>query len=106
LDLGFLESVYKEALDIEFTLRGIPCERQKPINLVFKNKVVGDSRLDFLVAGEWIVELKAVEVVHPIHPVKVVNYLRIMNLQLALLINFNVLQLKNGIKRIVWSDNA
>ena len=46
---GFLESVYEEALAIEFTLREIPFERQKPIVLIFKNKVVGDSRLDFLV---------------------------------------------------------
>jgi GxxExxY protein len=72
---GYLESVYEEALAIEFTLRNIPFERQKPIVLLFKDKVVGDSRLDFLVGGELIVELKAVESVHPIHPAKVINYL-------------------------------
>ena len=99
-----MESVYEEALAIEFTLRNIPFERQKPIVLMFKNNIVGDSRLDFLVGSELIVELKAVETIHPIHPAKVIQYLKIMGLQLALIINFNVVQLRDGIKRIVLTD--
>ena len=98
---GFLESVYEEALAFEFDLRGIPYERQKPIALIYKEKSVGDSRLDFLVGEELVVELKAVESVHPIHPAKVINYLKMTHLELGLIINFHVLQLKDGIKRIV-----
>jgi GxxExxY protein len=98
---GFLESVYEEALAIEFRLRDIPFERQKPIVLVYKNNPVGDSRLDYLVGQELVVELKAVEIVHPIHPAKVINYLKMTGLDLGLIINFHVEQLKNGIKRIV-----
>lgn len=70
---GFLESVYEEALAIEFNFRGIPYERQKPMVLQFKGKTVGDSRLDFLVGGELVVELKAVEAIHPIFPAKVIH---------------------------------
>jgi GxxExxY protein len=98
---GFLESVYEEALAIEFALREIPFERQKPIQLVYKDRTVGDSRLDFLVGEELVVELKAVESVHPIHPAKVINYLKMTGLELGLIINFHVLQLRDGIKRIV-----
>ncbi|MEX2092382.1 MAG: GxxExxY protein [Pirellulales bacterium] len=98
---GFLESVYEEALAIEFTLRNIPFERQKPILLIYKDNPVGDSRLDFLVGEELVVELKAVEIVHPIHPAKVINYLKMTGLDLGLIINFHVEQLRDGIKRIV-----
>jgi GxxExxY protein len=98
---GFLESVYEEALAIEFTLRGIPFERQKPIELIYKDKPVGDSRLDFLVGQMLVVELKAIEIVHPIHAAKVISYLKMTGLDLGLIINFHVEQLKDGIKRIV-----
>ena len=97
---GFLESVYEEALAIEFDLRGIPHERQKPMLLQFKGKPVGDSRLDFLVGGELVVELKAVEAIHPIYPAKVIHYLKMTGLQLGLIINFHVVLMKDGIKRI------
>jgi GxxExxY protein len=98
---GFLESVYEEALAIEFTLRGIPFERQKPIELIYKDKPVGDSRLDFLVGQMLVVELKAIEIVHPIHTAKVISYLKMTGLDLGIIINFHVEQLKDGIKRIV-----
>jgi len=98
---GFLESVYEEALAIEFDLRDIPSERQKSIVVEYKTKIAGDSRLDYLVGEELIVELKAVETVHPIHTAKVISYLKMTNLELGLIINFNVPQLRDGIKRIV-----
>jgi GxxExxY protein len=102
---GFLESVYEEALAIEFDLRGIPYERQKPMVLQFKGNTVGDSRLDFLVGDELVVELKAVEAIHPIFPAKVIHYLKMSGLQLGLIINFHVVLLKDGIKRIVLTQN-
>src|SRR4051794_27738592 len=85
---GFLESMYEEALAIEFDLRGISYERQKPMVLQFKGKTVRDSRLDFLVGQELVVELKAVEAIHPIYPVKVIHYLKMSELRLGLIINF------------------
>jgi GxxExxY protein len=100
---GFLESVYEEALAVEFDLRGIPYERQKPIVLQFKGRVVGDSRLDYLVGGELVVEIKAVESMHPIYPAKVIHYLKTCELELGLIINFHVVLLRDGIKRVVLS---
>jgi GxxExxY protein len=64
---GFLESVYEEALAVELTVREIPFERQKSIAVSYKGRVVGDGRIDLLVAGELLVELKAVEALAPIH---------------------------------------
>jgi GxxExxY protein len=98
---GFLESVYEEALAIEFDLRRY--ERQKPIVLQYKSRTVGDSRLDFLVGSELVVELKAVEVVRPIYPAKVIHYLKTCGLELGLIFNFYVALLRDGIKRIVLS---
>ena len=102
---GFLESVYEEALAIEFDLRRVAYERQKPMLLQFKGKPVGDSRLDFLVGEKLVVELKAVEAIHPIFPAKVIHYLKMSGLELGLIINFHVVLLKDGIKRIVLSQH-
>jgi GxxExxY protein len=88
-------------LAIEFGLRGIPFQRQHPIALTYKNEVVGEARLDFLIGGKLILELKAVDAIHPIHHAQVLNYLKATGLQLGLLMNFNVEQMKDGIKRIV-----
>ena len=101
---GYLESVYEEALAIEFDLRNIPYVRQKPLVVEYKTKVAGESRFDFLVGGELIVELKAIEKIHPIHPAIVISYLKMTKLDLGLIINFNVIQLKDGIKRIVLTQ--
>ncbi|MCA9234069.1 MAG: GxxExxY protein [Planctomycetales bacterium] len=103
LGAGFLESVYEEALCVELALRGIPFERQKPIALTYKDQKVGEARLDLLVGGELVVELKAVERIHPIHQAQVINYLRATGFQLGLLLNFNVEQMRQGIDRIILS---
>lgn len=103
LGAGFLESVYQQALAIELSTRNIPFVREAPIGLRYKGHRVGEAKLDILVADRLIVELKAVEALHPIHHAQVMNYLRATNLSLGLLINFNTLVLKDGIKRIVVS---
>jgi GxxExxY protein len=100
---GYLESVYQEALAIEFQLQGIPFEPQKPIVVRYKSHPVGEGRLDFLVGSELVVELKAVDELAPIHKAQVISYLKSTNLHLGLLINFNVTMLKNGIQRVVLS---
>jgi len=101
LGAGFLEATYEHALAIELGLRGIPFQRQWPIALRYKGQLVGEARLDFLIAERLIVELKAVDQLHSIHHAQVINYLKATGFQLALLINFNVEALRDGIKRVV-----
>ncbi|OUL33092.1 GxxExxY protein [Nostoc sp. T09] len=101
---GFLEEVYKEALIVELLMRGIPHECEKWVKITYKEHEVGKGRLDFLIADCLILELKAVQNLAPIHEAQVLSYLKITNCPLALLINFNVPLLKDGIKRIILSS--
>jgi GxxExxY protein len=99
---GLLESAYEECLAHEFLLREIPFERQKPLPLTYKNaKMNADFRLDFVVAGTILVELKAVELLQPLHDAQVLTYLKLSGLRVGLLINFNVKMLRDGIRRLV-----
>lgn len=100
---GFLESVYEEALGIELKLRGIPFQRQVSLGVEYKGERVGEGRIDLLVKDALIVELKTVDNLAPIHKAQTISYLKATGLKLALLINFNVPVLKDGIKRIILS---
>lgn len=100
---GFLESCYEEALCVELLLRGIPFERQTAVALDYKTHRIGEARLDVLVSGDLIVELKAVDGLAPVHTAQVISYLRMTRRKLGLLINFNVPLLKEGVKRVVLS---
>lgn len=100
---GFLESVYEEALSVELRLRGIPHRRQAPVTVQYKGVSVGEGRIDLLVDGSLVVELKAVESLAPIHVAQVLSYLKASRLHLGLLITFNVPQLRRGIRRVVLS---
>lgn len=101
---GFLEAVYEEALAVEFDLRGIPFKRQVVFAVHYKGQEVGEGRLDFLVGNNLIVELKALENVPSIQQARVISYLKATKHPLALLSNFNVQILKEGIKRTVLSS--
>lgn len=98
---GFLESTYEEALCIELRLRDMPFVRQPLVTVGYKGHDVGEARLDLLVGGVLVVELKAVDALLPIHSAQVLSYLRATGHHLGLLINFNVRVLTDGIKRIV-----
>ena len=98
---GLLEGLYEEALIHEFELRGIKCERQKEIVLNYKGKGIGTHRIDVIVEDQIIVELKAVEAMHKIYEAQLLTYLRAMDKRVGLLINFNVVRLKDGIKRLI-----
>ncbi len=98
---GYLESVYEEAFAYELELRRLQFLRQYSFALDYKGKAVGQGLLDFLVENRLIVELKAVEQLHLIHKAQLISYLKALNLNLGLLINFNVPILKDGVKRIV-----
>jgi len=98
---GFLETVYEEAIAIEFGLQGISFERQKPINVSYKGRPVGQGRLDFFVQNSVIVELKAVDRLLPIHQAQLMSYLKATRCRLGLLINFHERLLKEGVRRVV-----
>lgn len=100
---GFLESVYEEALSFELEQRAVPFTRQHVISVSYKGRPVGEGRLDMLVAGRLVVELKAVDELAPIHMAQVISYLKATGHKLGLLINFNVPILKQGIRRVVLS---
>jgi GxxExxY protein len=100
---GFLESVYEEALSIEMIMRKIPFTRQVIVGVNYKDNIVGKGKLDFLIGGWLIVELKAVEMFAPIHSAQLLSYLKTTGFHLGLLINFNTTVLRNGLKRIILS---
>jgi GxxExxY protein len=104
LGCGFLEEVYHKALIEEFIRREIPYRSEHPVRVLYKGRPVGEGKLDFLVGDSLIVELKAVQNLAPIHEAQVLSYLKMTNYPLALLINFNVPLLKDGIKRIILSS--
>lgn len=99
---GLLESAYAECLARELSLRSIPFEREKPVPVVYKEvKLDCGYRIDFLVAGRVVVELKAIDALAPIHDAIVLTYLRLSGCKIGLLINFHTQVLKDGIKRLV-----
>jgi GxxExxY protein len=98
---GYMESIYEQALCVEFDLRGISYERQKVVYVDYKGHRIGESRLDIIVAGALVVELKSVSELAPVHTAQVISYLKATSNKLGLLINFNVPVLKDGIKRVV-----
>ncbi|MEI8288909.1 MAG: GxxExxY protein [Verrucomicrobiota bacterium] len=102
---GFLEGIYEEALCVELADAGISFERQKEIGVAYKSRIIGKHRLDLLVGGQLIVELKTVEELAEIHKAQVISYLKTTRLQLGLLINFNVPMLRNGIQRVVCTSD-
>jgi GxxExxY protein len=103
---GYSESVYEEALAQELFRTGISFERQKSFKVKFKGCVVGEGRIDFLVDGKQIVELKAAERLMPVHKSQVISYLKATSCSLGLLINFNENLLRAGIQRIVFTSPA
>ena len=97
---GFLETVYEEAVCVELSLRNIAFARQIAFGVNYKGHPVGMSRLD-LVDQCLPVELKAVNGLAPVHIAQALSYLKVTKHRFALLINFNVAVLKDGIKRVV-----
>ena len=103
---GLLESVYQKALVQELKLRGFNVKSEVDIEINYKGVNVGsDLRLDIIVNDTIIIELKSVETILPIHKKQLLTYLRLTNLQLGLLINFNTNLLKDDITRIVNNFN-
>ena len=100
---GLLESVYQRCLVHELRLRKIECEPLARLPIVYKGVVIDkdDLVMDIFFPGRLVVELKAVEKLHPIHEAQLLTYLRLSKTHTGLLINFNVRLLKDGLKRMV-----
>ena len=99
---GLLESVYEEALYFQMTSTGLKVERQVPVVVHYKGqKLKAGLSIDLLVENIVIVELKTVEKIHPIHEAQLLTYLKLRQLWLGLLVNFNVPLMKSGIRRVV-----
>jgi GxxExxY protein len=99
---GLLESVYEECLCHEMSLRGLTCRRQVELPITYKGLTLDAGyRLDVIVEGAVIVEVKAVEAILPVHEAQLLTYLRLTGKRVGLLINFNVAVAKEGIVRRV-----
>lgn len=98
---GLLESIYEKALCYELEQKGLSFKTQVTIPIIYKGFNLGEHRLDLVVEEAVIVELKAVDKVMPVYEAQLLSYLRLTNMKLGLLINFNTEVLRKGIKRII-----
>ena len=102
---GLLESAYKECLFYKLAKEGLFVVKEKPMPLVFEEvKLECGYRIDLLVENKIVVEIKSCEALCDIHLAQTLTYLKLRNYKLGLLINFNVLKLKDGIKRVINSS--
>ena len=104
---GLLESIYEACLVRELTKRNLAFERQKQVTVLYDGEPLDEKlRIDLMVEGKVVVELKAVESLLPIHEAQVLTYLKLTGCEIGLLINFNVRWFKEGVQRIVLSRNS
>ena len=99
---GLLESCYKECLYYKVGKSGLYVEKEKPMPLVFEGiKLECGYRIDLLIENKLVVEIKSVDAINDIHLAQTLTYLKLGNYKLGLLMNFNVVKLKDGIKRVI-----
>ena len=99
---GLLESAYEECLHYELEKAGIKTIKQKPMPLVYEEKKMEIGyRIDLFVEDKVVIEVKSVDVLNPVHLAQLMTYLKLSNCKVGFLINFNVLSLKDGIKRVI-----
>ena len=99
---GLLESAYEACLYYELQQTGLKVERQKSLPLVYKEvRLDAGYRIDLLVEGRVVIEIKSIEAFTDVHIAQVITYLKLSGCKIGLLLNFNVSSLKNGIKRLV-----
>jgi GxxExxY protein len=99
---GLLESVYEMILARKLKMRGLDVSMQKPISFDYEGLHFDEGfRCDLLVENQVVVELKSVEAIHPVHQKQLLTYLKLMNLEVGLLINFGAATLKEGLQRVV-----
>jgi GxxExxY protein len=98
---GLLESIYQDCLFVELTLAGIPVVQEHPVPVMYRgHRPRGDLKIDLLVDGRLVVEVKAVDRLHPVHQAQVITYLKLTDCPAGLLLNFNATSLRAGLKRL------
>ena len=98
---GLIESIYEKSLAHELSLQGIEVKRQVRLDLKYKDLELDDEfTLDLIIEGQVIIELKVVKELAPIHEAQLMTYMKLTGCKVGLLINFNVLKLKDGIRRL------
>ena len=98
---GLLEEIYARALGLELAAAGIPFQREKPYPVTYRGEVLCQQYLDLVVADQIVVELKSVEQLVPVNHAQLLSYMRVAHKRVGLLINFNVVVLKDGLTRKV-----
>lgn len=102
---GLLESAYRDALVIELLLAGFDVQKERRVAIEYRGEPIGNAfRLDIVVEGQLVVEVKSVEKIHRVHVAQVLTYLKLANLPCGLLMNFNVTALRFGVKRLLHPD--
>src|SRR4051812_47958470 len=96
---GLLEEIYSRALSLELAAARIPFEREKAYPVTYRGERLCQQYLDFVVAGEIVLELKSVEQLAPVNHAQLLTYMRVAEKRVGLLVNFNVVVLKDGLKR-------
>lgn len=100
---GLLESIYHKCLFHELQESGLYIESEKEISVYYKNKEIGIGfRADIIVENKVILELKTVDEIHPIHVAQVITYLKLTNIKVGMILNFNSLKMIDGIKRLIY----
>lgn len=99
---GLLESIYEEALCLEFQLQGIPFQRQVPVDVIYKGHIIKGQQIDLLVENQVVVELKAVTRLPEVAKAQVLSYLKATGLKRGLLINFGMSRLIDGVQRFAF----
>lgn len=104
---GLLESIYERCLLRELECRKIPLRAQVPVSVIYKGEIMeGPMRLDVLVDDCLILEIKAVDQILPIHKAQLLSYMKLLNLPVGLLINFNEVMLTQGLQRMLLKGAA
>src|SRR6186997_373361 len=98
---GFLESIYRQAMYLELEAWGLTYERERPVRVAYRGVAIPGQRVDLIIEGLIVVELKSVAQLAGVHRAQLISYLRTTGLRGGLLINFDVRVLKDGIQRIV-----
>lgn len=97
-----LESAYEECLFYELSKTGLNVEKQKALPLIYEEIILEVGyRIDIMVENKFVIEIKAVEALNDVHMAQILTYLKLSNCKLGFLINFNVVLIKNGIKRVI-----
>jgi len=98
---GLLERIYRRAVCIELQSESVPFEVEKSFPVWYRSHLLCDQRVDIVVAGQILLEVKAIDRLAPVHHAQVISYLRVSGLRIGLLLNFNVPVLPDGLRRIV-----